>query len=278
MTLQYVKQLNVYLIKAKTIKDNPNINAICNLYKEIRAFLGGDYITFKLSCEYAKYNSHLCSGEEMQADLNSIVAALNGKISVIPKANEILNILSDIELIERAMTSDIDKRFQCVSQIYHSYYSVIKFDNGIINAARYADDSGVSEHEYSEATPSMLKGVQVMLERYAETLCEKNEDKLSASPLIQVTNNPTVTANATNNSIINISVGIQNAISQVHDACLPDAQEKEVLEKIQELKEIVDSKESKKNKWTKIKTFFKWVAEQGIQVASIIVPLLVNML
>lgn len=278
MNLRYVKQINDYLIKANTIRNRPSINAICNLYKEIRAFLGGDYITFKLSCEYAKFNGYLCSGEEMQADLNSIVAALNRKISEIPKANEILNILSDIEFIEKAMIGDIDERFQCVSQIYHSYYSFIKFDDGIKNAALYADDSVGKTIDYSEATPSILKGLRLKLERYAETLFEKKKDNSSASPLIQFTNNSVLTANATNNITIDISVQIQNAISQVQDACLPDVQEKEVLEKIEELKEIVNSNESKKNKWTKIKTFFKWVAEQGIQVASIIVPLLVNML
>ena len=36
----------------------------------------------------------------------------------------------------------------------------------------------------------------------------------------------------------------------------------------------MESKESKGKRWAKIKDFFKWVAEQGIQVASIIVPLL----
>ena len=50
--------------------------------------------------------------------------------------------------------------------------------------------------------------------------------------------------------------------------------QKEVLAKIQELKDIMESKESKGKRWAKIKDFFKWVAEQGIQVASIIVPLL----
>lgn len=40
----------------------------------------------------------------------------------------------------------------------------------------------------------------------------------------------------------------------------------------------MESKESKGTRWAKIKDVFKWVAEQGIQVASIIVPLLANMI
>ena len=36
----------------------------------------------------------------------------------------------------------------------------------------------------------------------------------------------------------------------------------------------MESKESKGKRWAKIRDVFKWVAEQGIQVAGIIVPLL----
>ena len=89
-------------------------------------------------------------------------------------------------------------------------------------------------------------------------------------------NNPSISATASANATVDISIVFENAIKQVEDACLPDAQEKEVLAKIQELKDIMESKESKGKRWAKIKDFFRWVAEQGIQVASIIVPLLAN--
>ena len=58
------------------------------------------------------------------------------------------------------------------------------------------------------------------------------------------------------------------------NACLSIQQEKEVKEKISELEEIVKSKENKKTKWQKLGGIMKWVAEQGIQVASIILPLI----
>ena len=47
-------------------------------------------------------------------------------------------------------------------------------------------------------------------------------------------------------------------------------------EKITELEEIVKSKISKKSKWQKLCEIMKWVVEQGVQVASIIVPLIGN--
>ena len=46
MTLQYVKQLQLYLGKAKGLRENPTVVTVCNLDKELRAFLGNDYIPF----------------------------------------------------------------------------------------------------------------------------------------------------------------------------------------------------------------------------------------
>lgn len=274
MTLQYIKQLNIYLKRAKSLKSNPNVESIYNFDREIQSFCGNKYIPIKLSSVKSKEWGVSCSIVGMQTDLDSIIAALNSKISEIPKSIEILNILNDIDTIETIIPCDLDSRFKCVSKIYHAYCSVIGFDEGIKNAARYADGTYLMPAEYSEATPSMLNGLQMVLERYAETLCEEKTDASTQTPLFQVTNSPIISASATSNVNIDISVEIENAIKQVEDACLPDEQEKEVLTKIQELKEIVESKESRKSKWTKIKDFFKWIAEQGIQVASIIVPLL----
>ena len=274
MTLHHIKQIRDYTSRAKKLKSNPNINSICDLNNQIRAFLGESYLPFKLSSELARFYGNSRTSAEMQADLDSIIAALAGKISECSKSNEIQKILDDIEEIECIIPSGIESRFECVSRIYHSYCAIMDFDDGIKNAARYADGAGLSAGEYSEATPSMLKGLQLQLNRYAEKLCENKPLEETKTPLIQVTNNPTISATAANNISIDISIEIENAIKQVENACLPDAQEKEVLQKIQELKKIVESTESKKSKWTKIKDFFKWVAEQGIQVASIIVPLL----
>lgn len=75
---------------------------------------------------------------------------------------------------------------------------------------------------------------------------------------------------------ITIAAVFDNARQQIKDACLSNVQEEEVLAKIQELNDIMESNESKRKRWEKIKDIFKWVAEQGIQVASIIVPLLTD--
>ena len=111
---------------------------------------------------------------------------------------------------------------------------------------------------------------------YAQEVLDgrKSSNKKSTTPSVVINNNPSISATASANAAVDISIVFENAVRQVEDACLPDAQEKEVLAKIQELKDIMESKESKGKRWAKIRDVFKWVAEQGIQVASIIVPLL----
>ena len=56
---------------------------------QIRAFLGEPYLPFKLSSELARFYGNSRTSAEMQADLDSIIAALAGKISECSKSNEI---------------------------------------------------------------------------------------------------------------------------------------------------------------------------------------------
>ena len=44
MTLQYIKQLNIYLKRAKSLKSNPNVESIYNFDREIQSFFGNKYI------------------------------------------------------------------------------------------------------------------------------------------------------------------------------------------------------------------------------------------
>ena len=55
MTLQYIKQLDLYLKRATNLRVNPTVDTVCNLDKELRTFCGNEYIPFKLSCTHARF-------------------------------------------------------------------------------------------------------------------------------------------------------------------------------------------------------------------------------
>ncbi len=211
--------------------------------------------------------------EDFISDCNTMIFTLEGMLGKDKNYYTVKSVLNDIEKFRKCKSNKSIR--EAIKIIYHTYSDRIKFNKVVEKTVTELDNP---LNFCDNADKSMLDGMLAQIENYAVDLCNGKTSKSPPSKTEKVVVN---LSNTNNNSVssninINISVEIENAIKQVEDACLPDEQEKEVLAKIQELKEIVESKESRKSKWTKIGGFFKWVAEQGIQVASIIVPLLAN--
>lgn len=93
-------------------------------------------------------------------------------------------------------------------------------------------------------------------------------------PPIHITaNGGNANASASAQVTVDISVQIEQTIEQVKDACLKPEEEAAILDKLDELKGISQEK-NKRTKWDKIKGVFQWLAEQGLQVAGWLVPLI----
>ena len=219
--------------------------------------------------------------EQMVADIDDIISVLNGMLALDPKAEQITDLLELIfegEHIEQSYEA-IQKY---ISKVFYSYGDYINLDKSIIAVATRAIKTDVDiEWGFKEENSidyTVVEGILRKLRVCAREILEgkKESTKKSSATSVVINNNPLISATASANAAVDISIVFENAVRQVEDACLPDVQEKEVLTKIQELKGIMESKESNGKRWAKIKDFFKWVAEQGIQVASIIVPLLAN--
>jgi len=88
---------------------------------------------------------------------------------------------------------------------------------------------------------------------------------------------PQTIINNSNTSNIDISISFENAKRQVEEmSALTDAEVEEVLKKIDELKEIVDSKDRKTKKWDNAKGIIKWIADKGVDVGLTLLPLLLQ--
>lgn len=57
---------------------------------------------------------------------------------------------------------------------------------------------------------------------------------------------------------------------------LPDEDIEEIQNRIDEIEEIVNSKESKSKKWSKAKEIIKWIADKGVDVGIALLPLLLK--
>ena len=54
---------------------------------------------------------------------------------------------------------------------------------------------------------------------------------------------------------------------------LPEEDIEEIQNKIDEIEEIVKSKDSKSKKWSKAKGIIKWIADKGVDVGIALLPL-----
>lgn len=90
---------------------------------------------------------------------------------------------------------------------------------------------------------------------------------------ITITNTNTNT-NENNNSV---SVTFESVRDKVNNmTSLPDEDIEEIQNRIDEIEEIVNSKETKSKKWSKAKEIIKWIADKGVDVGIALLPLLLK--
>ena len=90
---------------------------------------------------------------------------------------------------------------------------------------------------------------------------------------ITITNTNTNT-NENNNSV---SVTFESVRDKVNNmTSLPDEDIEEIQKRIDEIEEIVNSKETKSKKWSKAKEIIKWIADKGVDVGIALLPLILK--
>jgi len=215
--------------------------------------------------------------DDYTEDCNNMIFTIQGELDKDSNRSLALEISKDISLYKNTCQK---KKFEKgVKELYYKYNSSVNFGKTIENAIIKSNANRFS----MDFDQYMLKGMITQLEKYINDLCsgkiKKEKTAKSNNPTnISITNNNQATANSSQNTTININNEIADAIEKTKELCLQTIQEKEVLEKLEELKNICLVKETKAKKWSKLGGFLKWVAEQGIQVASIIVPLIAKTL
>lgn len=99
----------------------------------------------------------------------------------------------------------------------------------------------------------------------------KNTKSMDDNPHFNVNN--TLTANQTQN----ITISFEEVKQKVKEMTgLSDEETENVLAKIDEIKAIVDQKESKKTKWKKIKPILIWLADKSVDVGCALLPLILK--
>lgn len=118
-----------------------------------------------------------------------------------------------------------------------------------------------------------IRAIQGFLKAYLLNDCEDYQLERSKQGLVTVTN--TVTSNNTNeNNNVLTSNSFQEARNKIEQmSALPDAEIEEILAKITELENIINSDDRKSKKWEKAKGILTWVADRGLDVVIALLPL-----
>ena len=86
-----------------------------------------------------------------------------------------------------------------------------------------------------------------------------------------------VTITNTNQNTNTVAVSFENAREAVNAmTSLPDEEIQDIQAKIDEIEEIVKSKDSKSKKWSKAKEIIKWIADKGVDVGIALLPLVLQ--
>lgn len=272
MTFKQIEKTRSLLSK---IDSANGLREMQELASEVSAFYGDEFTTRLKITTWNTTDTY--SQVYEKTDKISIRSFLEALLAQDINAFAVIDILNLIEEGMQAKSNE-ELREKYVSKVFYSYSDKITFDK-MTEAIATAPQEALNFSMY-QVSEEMIDGIITKLKAYATFLSAPKQSAENNAPSVQnkqeINFQPQINIETKNETNITIEAVFDNARQQVKDACLSDDQEKEVLAKIQELKDIMDSKESKGKRWAKIKDFFKWVAEQGIQVASIIVPLLAN--
>lgn len=78
---------------------------------------------------------------------------------------------------------------------------------------------------------------------------------------------------------IDISATVETVQTNINNmSSLSDEETKLALQKVNELAEIIKSKENRKQKWSKVASVFKWLAEKSVDLACAFSPMIMQAL
>lgn len=275
MTYKQLEKIKETLDKLEKMKKSPNARDVYLLNENLSCFLGAEYAKPSLTVENNTSHSNDLTVEDMLANIDKIKSTLEGLIaqnSNYALVNDIIDLIYEGKSAGKKY--DLQQKF--IANIYHHYRNFIKLDSSLVEIAQESikqiDKFDLDlDNKTITIDRMVIDGLISQLEQFVEFTLQSQEPVTLSKNKDQTTFINIISNN------INIDISIKNAIKKIKYDCLPDQQEKEALDKIEEIKKISGLKEPK-TKWIKIKDVLKWVTEKGIKVASIIVPLLGNII
>lgn len=176
-------------------------------------------------------------------------------------------VIEDIKRIEKEVEKGTNEsRWELFRELDGKYQVCIKeFYRGMWEATSSGDRLYFYKlHEKPDYVLGNLKMVKSKLETFR---FGANATYAEQMPSTQV--------NVHNN--IGVNITFEQVYNQIEEmTSLTDEQTREVLDKLSEIKEIVESSGTRKSKWEKIKPTLKWLADKSCDVGIALLPLILK--
>ena len=179
------------------------------------------------------------------------------------------NVMYDKQKIYKALTSNDEESMRSTHRYIDGKYSayVPEWSKGMYG---YILEFGFN-YELLDET-SLIHNLELMkakLEGYA--IGFERPSSRSYAP----SNNINVSVNNTND--VNVTISFEHVRRQIEDmSSLTNQETEEILAKIDELEEIINSNDKKKSKWEKTKPVLVWLANKSFDVGIALLPLLLK--
>lgn len=270
MTLKQIEKTRSLLSR---IDATNGLREVQEFVSEVKAFYGDDFTT---KLKITSWNTPDTYSQVYEK--NDKIAIQNFLESLIAQdinAPAIIDILDYIEEGEQAKKNK-KLREKYVSKVFYSYSDKISFDK-MTEAIATAPQEVLNFNMY-QVTEEMIDGIITKLKSYANILIKPKylakDSNSSVQNKQEINFQPHINIETKNETNITIEAVFDNARQQIEDAGLSDVQTQELFDKLSELEEIAKSKESKGKRWAKAKEVMKWLVEQGIAAASILIPVI----
>lgn len=175
----------------------------------------------------------------------------------------------DKKRIDESLSSNNETKLKAIHMEIDGKYGAYILDWG---KGMYSYDMDLGFNYEWLSKESLIHNLTLMkskLEGYALGLENPNQRSYSPSNSVNV--------NVNNTNEINITVSFEQARQQIEDmTSLTDQETEEIKAKLDELEEIINSKDKKKTKWEKAKSILIWLADKSLDVGMTLLPLLLK--
>lgn len=176
-------------------------------------------------------------------------------------------VIEDIKRIEKEVENGTNEsRWELFRELDGKYQACIKdFYKGMWASSN--DGKRLYINHLKEDPSSLLDNLKMIQAKLQAFRFGVNAIVTEQTPSTQV--------NVHNN--IGVNITFEQVYNQIEEmTSLTDEQTREVLDKLSEIKEIVESCGTRKSKWERIKPTLKWLADKSCDVGIALLPLILK--